>query len=77
MITINDNRIHYKQFKDIQVFDYFTHEKVLCMKIPPVMYYTDTQNAIQISSPKMLMYITDYQTVEPVDLYIAIENSKE
>lgn len=78
MITINDNRAHsIKLFKDIQEFDYFMCRDNLYMKIPDVQKYGSIVRAVRINNTKTMIYIEDNYPVEPVDLYITINNPKE
>ena len=78
MITINDNREHNtKQFKDIREFDCFMCKDNLYMKVPDVQKYGNIVRAVRLSKPRMIIYIEDDYPVEPVDLYITINNPKE
>ena len=78
MVTINDNREHNtKQFKDIQEFDYFMCKDNLYMKIPDVQKYGSIVRAVRINNPRNMIYLDDDYLVEPVDLFITINNPKE
>lgn len=79
MVTINDNRSHScKKFEDIPEYEYFMCNENLYIKIPTVMIDCGSarlyKNAIRINHSKTLIFIEDYYLVEPVDLYITINN---
>lgn len=75
MVTINDDRSHScKKFKDIPEYEYFMCNENLYMKIPDVMKYGHVVRAVRINNPRVIIYMEDDYPVEPVDLYITINN---